>query len=379
MKCLPASKVPKAQGVGLHDWHAEILAIRAFNRLLLEECQQHAKEGSTSSNLIRPRADSERIGEGSSWHQQPFALRDGITLHMYCSQTPCKVTLSWDGFLLPLTSAGGDASMELTMAGQADASPWTAPEPSTAVTSPESEDQLLGRGYFDQLGIVRRKPARGDAPLTLSKSCSDKLALKQCTSLLSSLTSLLVSPQNVYLHSLILPDAQYSAASCERAFSAQGRMKPLDGRHWPGGYSFQPFRVTTTTKPFHFSKSEVLARSKDIVASQVTAYWTCRGVDEGLIGGVLQGNKPFRIPGASHVSRRKMWSLALDVAGLLGGSCAVISRQLSSPSYGETKAGELLNARRKVKGDARDESLRNWTINSGDDGFALERQPWYLA
>ena len=90
MKCLPASKMPEAQGVGLHDWHAEILAIRAFNRLLLEEAHQHAKEGSGPSNLIRVRADAERVGEGSGWHQQPFALKDGIRLHMYCSQTPCK-------------------------------------------------------------------------------------------------------------------------------------------------------------------------------------------------------------------------------------------------------------------------------------------------
>ncbi|KAK2075257.1 hypothetical protein P8C59_009399 [Phyllachora maydis] len=38
MKCLPAVKLPLAQGVTLHDWHAEVLAIRAFNYFVLEEC-----------------------------------------------------------------------------------------------------------------------------------------------------------------------------------------------------------------------------------------------------------------------------------------------------------------------------------------------------
>jgi tRNA-specific adenosine deaminase 1 len=93
MKCLPVSKVAQARGVGLHDWHAEALVIRAFNRLLLDECHREAKNGPGSSPLLRLRTEAEQIGDGGSWQGQPFALRNGITLHMYCSQTPCMLMI----------------------------------------------------------------------------------------------------------------------------------------------------------------------------------------------------------------------------------------------------------------------------------------------
>src|SRR6187402_1945264 len=118
--------------------------------------------------------------------------------------------------------------MELTMAAQEDATPWDLP-PSTNTSShtpssPTNTTVLHGRGYFSALGSVRRKPSRPDAPPTLSKSCSDKISLKQSTSLLSSISSLLISPDNIYIHSLILPSSQYSAVACTRAFSDSGRL-----------------------------------------------------------------------------------------------------------------------------------------------------------
>jgi len=51
--------------------------------------------------------------------------------------------------------------MELTMAAQDDASPWAAP-PSTLelplATDTPQYPILQGRGYFSELGVVRRKP-----------------------------------------------------------------------------------------------------------------------------------------------------------------------------------------------------------------------------
>ncbi len=88
MKCLPSSKLPSANGVGLHDWHAEILAIRAFNHFVLEECRNMLANGCNSQFLrLRPKEDT--ILEGV-WHGQLFAWRDDVTLHMYCSEAPCK-------------------------------------------------------------------------------------------------------------------------------------------------------------------------------------------------------------------------------------------------------------------------------------------------
>jgi tRNA-specific adenosine deaminase 1 len=87
MKCLPKDKVPKARGIVIHDWHAEILAIRSLNRFLLEECLDLALSRQNSSEYIRFRSDEER----TETHFQPFALKDDINLHMYCSEAPCKL------------------------------------------------------------------------------------------------------------------------------------------------------------------------------------------------------------------------------------------------------------------------------------------------
>lgn len=89
MKCLPASKVPTAMGGVLHDWHAEILAIRAFNYFILEECRRIAASDEPSEYLRRRTAD-EISAEAEAWCGQPFAWRDDVTVHMYCSEAPCK-------------------------------------------------------------------------------------------------------------------------------------------------------------------------------------------------------------------------------------------------------------------------------------------------
>lgn len=137
MKCLPYSKIPQAKGTVLHDWHAEVLALRAFNYFLIQECHDLARAPSSSSLIIRRREGQEALDQNDF---QPFTLREDVKLHMYCSEAPC-----------------GDASMELVMEAQDDATPW--PE----AASPGTEDvpagkRLHGRGYFSQLGIVRRKP-----------------------------------------------------------------------------------------------------------------------------------------------------------------------------------------------------------------------------
>lgn len=262
--------------------------------------------------------------------------------------------------------------MELTMAAQEDASPWDIPPAAAGSPSEESAGvSLPGRGFFSQLGVVRRKPARGDAPPTLSKSCSDKLALKQCTSLLSSITSLLVHPENVYLRSLVIPESQYSASACDRSFSAGGRMRGLAGKRWPGGYSFLPFEVQTTTREFRFSSREVAARSGRPTASNLAVAWSMQGLEEGLIGGALQGRKQFDRKGASAVSRRRMWEYAREIAGLEGLESEAIYEQLGVRSYLELKYGALLEARKKVKEDAFTEALKGWTRNQGDESFGL--------
>jgi tRNA-specific adenosine deaminase 1 len=315
-----------------------------------------------------------------------------------CTAQKLRVSITESLFIpILIMYSGGDASMELIMASQEDSTPWDLPalsastSPSTISSKPPS--LLHGRGYFSALGQVRGKPSRPDAPLTLSKSCSDKLALKQSTSLLSSLTSLLISPQNAYLTSLVLPSSQYSETACTRAFSSSGRLTPLKGKEWGGGYAFREFKVLTTEKEFAYSRRQALKPGEKLVPSNITSISGLSPADsETLIGGTLQGRKQFSLPGASRVCKRRMWQLALSVAGIacqhifindgdngkpeenkdkLMGDHAIV-KSLKAKTYAEVKEVNQLEERMKVKREVREAALIGWVRNEGGDGFGPE-------
>lgn len=372
MKCHPSTKLEHLQGCGLHDWHAEVLAIRAFNRFLVDECADLAAGTlGQGSGWLRWRSAAEQESYGTEATQQPFTLQENVSIHMFVSEAPC-----------------GDASMELTMAKQDDPTPWTSlPKLSAAAetdggspltSSPETAAAPMhGRGHFDQLGKVRRKPSRPDAPPTLSKSCSDKLALKQCTGLLSALTSQLVWPGNVYITSLILPESEYVPEACARAFGTTGRMAPLaekrvQDRWKKDGFSFKPFEVVTTKKEFEYSKRYIMRGNNgnihEPVPSNRSCVYTARR-SEVLVNGVLEGRRWYDPRGASMVSRRSMWTSVLAIATTLG--LPALSYVTMKCSYGELKAREVLQGREKVKVDARRFALRGWVKNSGDDDWSL--------
>lgn len=337
--------------------------MRAFNYWLLTEChgvlaaekdsfdrsqESTEKEQTTISScpFIRKRKRSDLQTDASTptieW--PPFEIQPNVTIYMYCTCAPC-----------------GDASMELCMAAQEDATPWEVVRQTNVSPGSQEEDALLdGRAHFSLLGVVRRKPARMDAESTRSKSCSDKLALRQVSSLLSIETSRLVAPtENAYLAGLILPENEISRVGCERSFGVNGRMQALTGRSWPGspdgadratGYRFRPFQVLSVpveqvgtlwqfAKPKVTTDCEVVPKkSKPGNASAVwTAAPSCShlctrisdpgnkalpalrrtptGLYETIINGVKQGNKAFSPGerGASSLSRAKMWAFLRDV------------------------------------------------------------------
>lgn len=350
MKCLPSNKLPLAQGNALHDWHAEVVAIRAFNRFLLDQCLLSATSPHLISDWIRQRP----IDEHNTHERQPFTIQEDVSIHMYCSEAPC-----------------GDASMELVMDAQDDATPWTSAPPTISSTD-ETDSALRGRSNFSLLGAVRCKPSRPDAPPTLSKSCTDKIALKQATSLLSSTTSLLISPRNAYLHSLTLPASQYVPQACTRAFSRSGRLKDLSDEaiaKWKGGYRWRQFKVDPTTREFTWSRRRVSSGEK-AVASNLSAAWT-PSWQETLIGGVLQGRKQFDPRGASAICRRSVWKSAVQVAALVG--LPVVLEALSKKTYTEVKSSPDLTERRTVKKDI-SSILKGWLKNTGDENFNLNEQ-----
>lgn len=399
MKCLPVAKLSQSKGVGIHDWHAEVLALRSFNRFVLQECRDVLLQGDESPFLQFRQKDGNAMknddNADSAWNGQPFEWREDVSLHMYCSEAPCKMSRCPnekerrkrgldDMYQFANVKEGGDASMELTMAVQDDASPWET-SATSAEDAPGSTALLSGRGYFSRLGTVRRKPGRADAPPTLSKSCSDKLALRQCMTLLSGLTSLLVAPSaRLCLRSIVLPASQYSETGCRRCFSAEvdiGRMAPVADRAWPGGYAFVPFTVQTTDLEFAFSKRSPSMSTSKNASSNLSVTWTLSGVNECLVNGVLRGRKAFDPTGASAVSRRQMWKLAHQVAARVTGGNEgpegtkrpeTLQKLFDEITYDGVKATPLLAAREAVKEDVKTFALRGWTKNENDGNWGLD-------
>lgn len=376
---MSASHIPHCRGLVLHDCHAEILAIRAFNYWLLTECNSVLSREKQLPNghdtpdeekvpdspfIQRRKIEEDEDGIGTpSTEWPPFEIRPDINIYMYCTCAPC-----------------GDASMELCMAAQEDATPWEVlqqegPLPKTEDAEvPGTETLLDGRAHFSLLGVVRRKPARMDAESTRSKSCSDKLALRQVSSLLSCETSRLIAPtENAYLAGLILPEDEISRVGCDRSFGENGRMQALCGRYWPRetkgkentpGYRFRPFQVLSVPSeevaalwPFAKPKSVSCpaisleqegdpltsgAKVKKARPGNVSAIWilapsykhpsamtmdtgsksvpTLRrsktGLYETIINGVKQGNRASSpgARGASSLSRAKLWALLREIS-----------------------------------------------------------------
>ncbi|MCJ1387667.1 hypothetical protein MMC18_000510 [Xylographa bjoerkii] len=344
--CVALAKIPQAQGFVLHDWHAEILAIRGLNHFLIQECYDLAKSSESHSPFVRWR-DTSKLA--SCCGLQPFTIREGLRVYMFCSEAPC-----------------GDASMELTMNAQPDATPW---QHEAFLGDGENVGPVLqGRGFFSELGIVRRKPSRPDSHPTLSKSCSDKLALKQCTSLLSSPASLLIHPENAYLDTLILPGSEFVASACDRSFGPEGRMSQIANKVWSGGYSYRPFKIGATKQRFEYSRRRFGLRITNPKPSNIAALWTVRH-HETLINGVLQGRKQTDPRGGSAVCRLKSSKLVMDTLSLL--AIPILMDGLRSLTYADLKRANVLEDRSNVKRDVKEVVLAGWIPNL-EDSFDLK-------
>ena len=213
--------------------------------------------------------------------------------------------------------------------------------------------------------------ARPDAPLTLSKSCTDKLALRQCTSLLSAVTSLLMFPERAYLRSLVLPESQHVPESTARAFSAVGRMSGLTSEitsKWQNGYTFSPFSILTTSEEFGWSRRTGISEDQ-ITPSNKSAVYTPYS-QEVIIGGVLQGRKQSDPRGACIISRKQMWQALLNsVENWESHYGPYFSK---SGTYRTLKETDILRGRKQIKDDVVSIALKGWIANEGDNDFSLE-------
>ena len=143
-KCVGASQ-RSARGDVVHDCHAEVVARRAFTCYLHHQLCAAAAAHDGDDTLIVERQ-----------HDGRFALKAGVYVHMYCSHTPCGDCCLGDD-----DSDGGSL-------GRRTGAKLVGDRPLADGTWREAA------GGWQQAGMARRKPGRGE--LTLSVSCSDKLA-----------------------------------------------------------------------------------------------------------------------------------------------------------------------------------------------------------
>lgn len=189
LKVLPAEKIhTQSRGRLLHDMHAEILSIRLFNLILLEDIKR-----------INDCSDNDRCGKILRQNRNGlFQLRDStIKLAMFVTEAPC-----------------GDASLENISSRSSSNVDWKDEKCGL--------EPIRGRSFFNRKGLVRTKPGRRDSQKSLSKSCSDKLCMKQFTSLLNSTTFSFIDPAyryQFYLEYIVIPEESISPVDVQRCFS----------------------------------------------------------------------------------------------------------------------------------------------------------------
>ncbi|KAK7205257.1 hypothetical protein BZA70DRAFT_177638 [Myxozyma melibiosi] len=335
VKTTPDKTIRSAKGRILHDCHAEILALRAFNRFLINECLKIQENPSYLSRYIivkNQQVTAPRSTSTGNNIKARYSLDPEWRICMVITEVPC-----------------GDASMENLGAGIEEN--WSSGE--LDETFP-----LRGRAYFAKLGVVRTKPGRSDAPLSLSKSCSDKLMLRQLTSAIQSPANLVIDPKNAYISTLLVPKDRLNCASFERAFGrAVGLLTSTNGNR----YRDVRFRWATFRTPYEHSRDAAGEQGKP---SNVSLIYVLNGSTqaEAVIKGIRMGAKTGTAASASTVSRA---CLAEDVVKLLQAGPADSRR-----TYSELKKAD--SERVRLKETVR-QSLEGWQ-STAEDEFALDER-----
>jgi tRNA-specific adenosine deaminase 1 len=205
--------------------------------------------------------------------------------------------------------------------------------------------------------------------MTYSKSCSDKLSMLECTSILKPTVAALICPERGYICALVLPESQYVEEACSRAFGPYGRMATLrdNGLEWPPGYSFRPFKVLTTKRLFYYSRGAIKTNWA-IVPSPKAVIWTPYFV-EVLIRGTLEGRFAGDPKGESQICRRKLWASADIIYKTLG--LEDLALESNGGSYKLLKLSTIYHARKRLKREVISR-LVGWLPNEIDDFHLVE-------
>lgn len=372
-KSLPVSTLPKSHGLILHDCHAEILALRGFNYWLLCEIERTITHNGYKSSWLDGEVDTTQQPQDTA--KQPFRMQANVDVHLFSTEAPC-----------------GDASMELLIAAAeangVDTSPWpTSQTPTSAKLAINDQALPPGRGGFAELGALRRKPARADAEVSMSMSCTDKLMMRQMTGLLGFPTDSLL--EQVFLKSMVVYDDQYNATGYTRAFSKDGRLKDiLAADDKPAELVPESFKIDVLPKDFRrfaFERARgAIEQRPKCKATNTSIVWIAGSIERGssevmevLVNGVKQGYKQFdsKVKKGSTICRYNMTQKALAIHEALdqAGHSMDLASFPCHKMYSELKNAQYRQHRRANRTWILDK-LGGWPSSLKDD-FAVE----YLA
>ncbi|SCW02945.1 LAFE_0F17744g1_1 [Lachancea fermentati] len=274
VKATPDAELRRSNGRILHDCHAEILSLRAFNAVLLEHMYRIRTEGSSEFSDLLEESEDKKL----------FRIKKNYSFALYISKVPC-----------------GDSSMNILEDDDANES---LEQFSCQYVDSNNRTLLRGRSNYKKKGFVRTKPGRKDSKITLSKSCSDKLCIRQMTSILNSLTwDLIVEP--AFLKYIVIPNLSQSAEiglrrSFKERLSGLGKMQEIE--------------FLSCTENFCHEKTSELQSPSLLSAILLNIEDGKQAVQEVVLNGVkngfyVKGSKPLRKNSESSISRLSQWKV----------------------------------------------------------------------